>query len=287
MLRGKCGAFLSLFLIVAVFFSAGDARAGEGLTLGIHPFLPATELMDRFSPLAEYLGRETGLPVTISIARDYGEHIEMIGRDELDIAYMGPASYVKMVERYGSKPLLARLEIKGKPTFHGIVIVNQDSDIRSISDIEGRRFAFGDPDSTMSHLVPRYMLWEAGVDVEDLSGYEFLEGHHNVALGVLISDFDAGAVKEEVFDAYEKRGLSALAVTPEISEHVFVASGKIRPRTAAAIRSALYRLKDSKEGKAVMTRIKKDMTAMVPASDADYDNLRDILNTLERIGVEP
>jgi phosphonate transport system substrate-binding protein len=154
-----------------------------------------------------------------------------------------------------------------------------------LSDLEGKSFAFGDPDSTMSHLVPRYMLIEAGIVVEELAHYEFLRSHHNVVLGVLVGDFQAGAVKEEVFYEYEGRGLKALAWTPEIAEHLFVASKKLPAKTVGSLREAMLALKDEPGGRDVMSSIKQGVTAFVPAQDADYDNLRNILHTLEEHGV--
>jgi phosphonate transport system substrate-binding protein len=273
-------------LLIFALLLPGLAGA-ETLTLGVHPYLPATEIVKRFTPLAEYLKKKTGLPVEVKISKDYRHHIDLIGQNGLDIAYMGPASYVTVVDTYGKKPILARLEIGGFPTFQGVIIVREDCPCSTLADLAGKRFAFGDPDSTMSHLVPRYMLWEAGVGVEKLEGYEFLFSHHNVALGVLVGDFHAGAVKEEVFDEYEPRGLKALAWTPEISEHVFVASSALPKETVATLREALLGLKNDREGKAVMSSIKGTVTALVPARDKDYENLRKILRALKAQGVKP
>lgn len=273
-------AFLSFFLMAA------GANAQESLILQVHPYLPATELIDRFTPLADYLSKKTGKLVTIRISRDYQEHIDIIGNNKADIAYMGPASYVKLVEIYGRKPILARQDINGKPTFMGAIIIAKDSLIKSLGDLRGKHFAFGDPNSTMGHLVPRYMLWKAGVDIKDFAGYSFIDNHHNVVLGVLAGRFDAGAVKDDVFYEYEKRGLRILTWTPPISEHVFVTSSSFPKKTAKTLRDALFQLKNDKEGIAIMKRIHKNMTGMSPASDKDYDNLRAILKGLEKIGVK-
>jgi phosphonate transport system substrate-binding protein len=267
--------------------ASGAETSQEPLVLGVHPYLPATELLERFTPLAQYLERELGRAVIVRVGRDYQDHIELVGKNGLDLAYMGPASYVLMVERYGKKPLLARLAPGGKPTFRGAVASRKESPYENLSDLRGARFAFGDPDSTMSHLVPRYMLLEAGVDVEDLGGYEFLSSHHNVALGVLMGDFDAGAVKEEVFYEYEDRGLRAIAWTPEISEHVFVASPGLPAETREALKDALLRLGGEPSGKKVLSAIKEGTTVLLPASDGDYDNLRGILRYLESRGGGP
>jgi phosphonate transport system substrate-binding protein len=278
---------MALFLLLIVLAFSGSARAVEPLKLGVHPYLSASDLVARFTPLAEHLEEKIGRPVEVVISKDYAYHIDLIGKDELDIAYMGPASYVKLVEKYGRKPMLARLEVGGLPMFQGVIISRKDCACKGLSDLEGKSFAFGDPDSTMSHLVPRYMLIEAGIGIEKLAGYEFLKSHRNVALGVLMGEFHAGAVKEEVYYEYEERGLKVLAWTPEISEHVFVASNKLSARTVESLRKAMLGLGDEPEGKAVMSFIKQDVTAFVPGSYSDYENLRKILSTLEAHGVAP
>jgi phosphonate transport system substrate-binding protein len=115
----------ALVLLLVVAFS-GPSFAAEPLKLGVHPYLPATELVERFTPLAEYLEEKTGRPVEVVISKDYAYHIGLIGKDELDIAYMGPASYVKLVEKYGQKPMLARLEVGGLPMFQGVIVSRRD-----------------------------------------------------------------------------------------------------------------------------------------------------------------
>ncbi len=282
---------LVVYLCVLLFFtgisSTGTAHAQESLKLCIHPYLPATELLVRFTPLADYLGKKIGQPVEVEIRNGYQNHIDCTGRDEADISYMGPMSYVKMVDVYGKKPLLARLQINGKPEFQGVIVVRDNSSINSLAELTGKRFAFGDPNSTMSHIVPRFMLWEAGVNIDKLASYAFLTSHHNVALGVLIGDYDSGAVKEEVFYKYQKRGLKAIAKTPFISEHLFITRSTLPQKTVKALRNALYHLKDDEEGRGIMSNIKNSMTAMVSVNDGDYDNLRKITQTLKKLEIKP
>jgi phosphonate transport system substrate-binding protein len=260
--------------------------AGEPLTFAIHPYLPTIEVVERFMPLVNYLSRETGYPIEIDVSKNYQEHIQKVGRDEFDFAYVGPAPYVTMVRQFGRKPLLSRLEVNGSPTFHGYIIVRKDSSIRTIANLAGKNFAFVDPNSTMGHKVPRYMMWKEGVDVKNLSGYTFMGTHPNVALGVLAGDFDAGAVKEEVFHEYEKRGLRGMKMTPALSEHIFVTSTKMPVAEVEALRKAMYKLKESESGRNAITFIKSSATGLVPVQDTDYDNLRDIMDTLEKIGVK-
>lgn len=271
-------------LIALIPYFSRVSNAGDRLVFAVHPYLPATEISEKFGPLVKYLSKELGETIEIKISLDYQNHIVEIGKDNVDIAYMGPASYVKMTDAYGKKHLLARQESDGKPTFHGVIIVSKDSPLSSLGDLAGKRFAFGDPESTMSHLVPRYMLWKEGITLDNLGGYAFLANHHNVALGVLAGDFDAGAVKEEVFSEYEKRGLRELIRTPEISDHVIVATNRLSPEKIKRLRDALHSLKGKDAGRNILNSIKPSIS-LVPAKDENYDNLREILKALAKLGI--
>lgn len=260
--------------------------AHADLVLGVHPFKPASKLVEAFTPLASYLSDKLGQPVSVRISRDYQAHIDAAGRNELDIAYLGPVAYVKLRDTYGARPLLARQQIGNSPVFHGKIFVRQDSPIRTLADLNGKRFAFGEPHSTMSHLVPRYLLWQAGVTVDRLASYKFVGDHVNVALGVLAGDYDAGAAKEDVYYQYESRGLRAIATSVPMSDHVFVASGKLPDELVRKLRAALLQLDRDPGGAVILQSVTKGVTALVPVKDSDYDTLRAVLRKLHELGVE-
>jgi len=281
------GKNITILAFCFFLFRSPGVHAEPLLKLGLHPYLSSTEIVRRFTPLAEYLSRELKRPVTIEIASSYTTHIHNIGADNLDIALLGPASYVLMTHEFGMRPLLAVFESSGTKTFRGAIIAKKDSPITSLSQLKGKKFAFGDKASTMGHLVPRYMLLKKGVDVSDLAGRAFLSNQENVCLGVLTGDFDAAAVKEEVFREYEQKGLKAIAFSLEINDHVFVASAKLPPETVRSLRKALIGLNNRPEGKQILSTIQKNLGALVPAKDSEYDNLREILQVLKKAGIEP
>jgi len=267
--------FLGLF--VFGLSQADDVPTTQALTLAVHPYLPPEEVKTRFTPLADYLSRAVGRPVEVRVGHNYEQHIAAIGADSVDIAYLGPVSYVKLVERYGKKPLLARQEVDHQRFLYGVIFVRQDSSLKHLKDIKGKRFAFGDTNSTMSHVVPEFMLSHTGITLKGLSHYAFLGSHKNVALAVLAGDYDAGAVKQEVFQEMKAIGLRALATSPPVADHVFVASAKLPETLTQKLQKALWQLEKSPEGLSVLHAIHNNMTALKQANDADFDSLRTIL----------
>lgn len=254
--------------------------AGEPLRLGIHPFLGTEELNHRFTPLTDYLTRTLGQPVLLFISPNYARHIEALGTGRIDIALLGPVPYVEAVKRYGAFPLLARYEIDGRTSYRGVLVVRKDSAVQSIADLRGRPFVFGDPESTMSRWIPLAMLHEAGIAEDDLGKTAFVANHDNVALGVLSGQFAAGGLHEDAFERYQGEGLRPLAWSQPVGTHVFVARKGMDPRLVAALRDALLRLTSTEEGSRTLERMQPGATALRPADDIDYTELRALLAPL-------
>lgn len=284
------GSFAKYRLFAASFAllllaTASAAGAESPLVLGVHPYLDHNEIRARFAPLADYLGQRLHRPVRVTVGNSYSEHHKAILSGEIDIAFLGPALYVKLVNEQGRYPLLARLEVRGKPTCRGKIIAREDSGIRDLSDLRKRRFGFGSRSSTMGHLLPRYTLFQAGIGLDDLAGYQYFGSHENVALAVLAGDVDAGAVKEEILSRYDTGLLRVIAESEAVSEYLFVAGQEIPAALVAQIRQALLEVHQQPGGAELLNKIEPGTTALVPAHDADYNGLKGILSELQSLGV--
>jgi phosphonate transport system substrate-binding protein len=250
-------------------------------SLGVHPYLAATEIHQRFAPLVRFLRSELNEPVMLNVSHDYADHIDQIANGRYDLAYLGPASYVSLLRKSGSYPLLGRLSVNGSPTFRGAIIRNQSVRIETLADLRGKRFAFGEQESTMSFTVPYSMLLEAGLTLDSLAGYSLLGSHSNVALAVAWHEFDVGAVKEEIYEAYRSRGVALVRYTEPFSEHLFVASRDLDAEQLERLRSAFLRLGDQSTAGPILEPIKAGSDRIVEASETDYDNLRLVMDRVD------
>ncbi len=269
-----------MFAVLCLLHSGYSEAAPQAITLGVHPYLTAIELEKRFAPLANHLSDELGQFVHVRVSPSYETHIDRVVESKIDIAYMGPSMFVKAQEDSSDLIPIARLEVKGQPVFRGKIITREDSSIMGLSDLKGKRFAFGNKDSTMSHLVPRYELMQAGI-LEQLAHYSFLGAHNNVALGVLLGKYDAGAVKEGVFMKYKERGLRLIYDTMPVSEHLFICTKKVSSEVCEKIKKSLLSLKSGAEKPDVLKSIKPTITGLVSVKTNDSDNLKLIMNELK------
>ena len=76
---------------------------------------------------------------------------------------------------------------------------------------------------------------------------------------------------------FRQQGLLKVAISPPISEHIFIAKKKLPDDMVKALRQAMYELAKTDAGVKVLSKIKKTITGLVPAHDRDYDNLRIIM----------
>jgi phosphonate transport system substrate-binding protein len=269
-------------LMLATWCAIAVAPASAApLVLAVHPYLPEPEIQQRFTPLAQYFAQALGEPVEVRVGSNYDEHVAAIGNNRVDIAFMGPASYVLLVAQYGKKPLLAGFEVDGKSHLYGVIFTRQSSPVQRLEDLKGKRFAFGDKESTMSHIVPHYMLIQAGVPLRVLDDVQFLGSHKNVAHAVLAGEFDAGAVKREVYEEFAAKGLRALATSPPVPDHLFVTRADFPASKVERLRAALLRLKGTAAGRSMMNGIHAGMTAFIPVTDGDYDGLRVMIRAVD------
>ena len=162
-----------------------------------------------------------------------------------------------------------------------MIVTRSGSAIKTLEDIKGRSFAFGDPHSTSSHIVPRAMLLSAGVDVKDLLYHNYLGHHDDVAKAVLAGDFDAGGIMESTAYAFEEKGLELLKISDDIPEFNICVSRDIDPVLMAELREALVGIHDgTPEGEGILKSINKSYTGFCEASDEDYEGIRTMMSTI-------
>ncbi len=242
--------------------------------LGVLPLDSPAVMFRKFSPVAEYLSRKLERKVELKVAVDFETALKDIGQNVTQLCAMGPATYVEGHKKYGVKVLVKALR-NGKPYHHSVIVTREDSPIKSLAEFRGKTFAFADIQSSTGHIIPRAMLKEAGIDLEDLQYYQYLGHHDEVARAVLKGDFDGGGVMEATANKFRSEGLRLLQVSDDIPEFNFCYNPLISEKDVAAIRAALLSLNDSTaESSLILTSIGKECTGFVAADDRDYDGIR-------------
>jgi phosphonate transport system substrate-binding protein len=166
------------------------------IVMGIITSENESDRVERWKPVREYLAKELGVEVTERLATDYAGVIEGVKAKKVDLAYFGPASFSRawLVTNHQVEPLVSKLNRDGGFGYHSVIVVKKDSPYKKIQDLEGKKFAFADPNSTSGHQAPRFFLHKQGIDVDTFFGKtEFSGSHENSIVALLNGTFDAAA----------------------------------------------------------------------------------------------
>jgi len=268
---------------VGRFKTNSRLRAEKTLRLGVVPLESPSEMYRKFLPFSEYLTERLGLEIELRVTVDFQETIRDLEDDRIDLAFMTPTTYIEAKEACNARVIARAQRSERAPAHRAAIVVRDDSGYRSLSDLKGCSFAFGDERSTSSHLAPRAMLMEVGLGLDDLRAHEYLGHHDEVAEAVLRKEYDAGGLMESVAFKYASQGLRILARSEEIAEFNICVSPFLAPPKEELLKRALFSLNVSDaRGRQVLESINPEYTAFIPATDQDYDAVRQMLEKLGR-----
>ena len=269
----------------AATFAAALARpapAAAGLRVGMIPDAGATQVsIDQKKPLRDYLAQKLGRDVDLIIPTNYNATVEALGNGSLDFAYLGGLTYVKAHEQYGVVPLVQRTSDR---QFHSLFITQTGSPIATLRDLRGKRFAFGDINSTSGHLMPYYAMTQAGIDPDKDLSFRYTGNHPATAKAVEAATADAGALDESVYHAMidggqlDKTKVRVFYTTPPFLDYVWVARKDVAPADRNAFAGAFLALHAPADA-AVLEILRG--TSFVRANDEEYDLLRSIATKLK------
>lgn len=269
-------------LVLLALLPASAARATaadpQDLTLGtVAMDIPAV-MHQRLSPLARYLSAAVGRPVRVRPAPDLSKAVDEIASGSVDIAYLTPVAYLK-AQRAGNVRIVAKTVTKGESTFRLMIVTRADSTIRSVRELAGKRFAFGDP----AAILQRAAVVNAGIRLEQFGSYRYLGHYDNIARGVSSGDFDAGILKDTTAYQWQDKGLRILHASPELPPYNIVVSRRLEPATIAAIQKALIQL-DVRKGdhRAIIKALDASYDGFVAATDSDYDVIRQLVAPFDK-----
>ena len=234
--------------------------------------IPAA-MVKRLTPLAKYLSAQTGYNISFRASANLESAVDDLGKGHTQIAYLTPVAYLEAHEKYKALPLVSPLT-RGKSTFTLVIAVKKDSPVKTMQDLRGKKFAFGDKNALLQPAV----VVEAGINLEDFSSYDYLNHYDNIAKAILNDDFDAGILKDTVAEKFEPKGLRIIHTSPPLPSYLFAVRSNLSPKTFAKLKKAMLALDtDTVESKAVLNALDQGYTGFAPVEDQDYDVIRKLI----------
>ena len=282
-----------LAAVLAVLLTAcGGAAAPAAepektdIVMGFVPSRDVNQIQASADSIAQYLSKETGYKVTSKTLTSYAAVAEGMTSKLIDIGWGGPLDYVKTHDQNGAYPITASVR-NGVKGYKAFVVVKSTSSIQGLKDLKGKSFAFGDTLSASSNLYPKAGMLKEGLNPDSDLRSTKISNQSAIAIAVYQGQVDAGAFYDDARTNKEVVGVFPDVLTatriiwtsPLIPADPQFVRKDLNKTTVDKLRAAMLKLSGDSQGK-VWLKDLFTIDALVEASDADYDGLRDVIKSV-------
>lgn len=251
------------------------------LKVAIASMISPKETFTYYEELIRYIGEKTKLPYEFKQRKTYSEVNEMLGRGELDFAFICSGAYTELRKKY-SVEIIALPVVNGKPSYNAYLITHKESGIENFSQLKGKSFAFTDPNSNTGYNYTISMLKEKGLDKEGFfSKTVFTYAHDYSIQAVARKIVDGASIDGLVFEFLKKNypekviDISIIHISKDFAIPPFVVSAKLDAQIKKKIKNTLLTMHLSKEGHNILEKI--GINKFIEGSDELYDGVREIM----------
>ena len=279
---------MGLGLAVNSVALADSCENPDTLTFAIIPTEETVAELQLYKPVTDRMVELTGKEIEFFMPTSYASVVEGLLSKFVDVAVLGPYSYVianskdeniEVFATYAKKP--GYLQEEG-PGYKGVLVSKKGSGLKTIKDLKGTLIGLTDPGSTSGNLVPRVVFSQViGMDIDDYFKKTVYTGSHELStVAVHQGKVDAAFVASHRFDNVVSKGevkledFNVIWSSPPIPQDPFVYRSPLCEDIKANIRKTFLDLKDAPSAKAFLENVKSN--TFVAMTSSDYDVIRDL-----------
>ena len=250
------------------------------LRIAISGVLSPSKTLEYYQELLTYIGDRIGREVILILRPTYAEINDLVKSQSVDLAFVCTLAYVEGKEEFGME-LLAAPQMHGETVYYSYLIVPDESDATSLSDLRGAYFAFTDPLSNTGHLAPTYNLSLLGETPSSFFGsYIYTYSHDNSVVAVADGLVEGAAIDSLIYD-------QLINANPDLADNTKIIERwgpygippvVVHPSMDSQLKQELQdlflNLHNFDEGIAILANLEIDKFVVVP--DGIYDSIRDM-----------
>lgn len=268
--------------------SQKDESVQRPIFIALASVMSPHETIIYYRKIADYVSKETGRPAVLVQRKTYAEVNLLLANGDVDIAFLSTGAYSSYQGMNEIEPLVMT-EHDNSVLYTADVIVHKDSNIHSISDLQGKVFAFTDPLSYSGHMVIEDYLRDHNTLPERFFQRYFYTYSHDKSLWAVANHIADGASFDSQIYEYVKVRNPELAGNVRIITSMepaptgpVVISQRVPPEQKEELRRIFLSMHQDPETAAAMQKLVIDR--FVPPAPDLYDPLRKLY---KRTGARP
>lgn len=277
--------------------ASNPPTATQPFVTGAIPDQDPEKLQRLYGKLADYLTKELGVPVEYKPVTDYTAAVTAFKVGDLDMVWFGGLTGVQARLQVPGAEAIAQRDIDAD--FHSVFIVNKNTGIAPINDVQGlqtlkgRSFTFGSESSTSGRLMPQYFLQQAGVELEDFKGdVGFSKSHDATIQLVEAGTYEVGVLNKQVWDSRTAAGevdlnkVEVIWETPAYYDYHWVINPQVKERYGAdfaeKVQAALLKLDPSVPEQQEILEL-FGANKFIPTENSNYTQIEEIGRQIGKI----
>ena len=285
---------IALSLAAMMFAGAAAAQPCEDpkvLRFSIIPTQESVRELNLYKPVLDLMAKNTGKKIEFYMPTSYSSVVEALLGKWVDVAVLGPESYV-IARNQGAQAEVFATYYKKKlgiqeagPGYKSVLISRKGSKFTNVASTKGAVMLLVDPASTSGALIPEHVFGGKEVKMplkayfskvafsggHDLSTNAVFEGKADVAFVAthrFMNTIDASKGKMKVED------FNILWTSPLLPQDPFVYRTGLCPELKKKIADTYLTLDTTEVGKAYLQNV--DSEKFVSMKDSDYDLIREV-----------
>ncbi len=277
-------AVTTMVLGLSITSMLAQEKWPDKITFGVIPVAGSTSMKENFGPLTDYLTKQLGIKVELKLAGDYTGIITGMQHNHIDVAYLGPKSYVEAAKRAKAEALVVEVDGEsGLPGYRGTIITKKGSGLKTLEDLKNKTWAFTSSQSTSGTLVPSVMFSKAGIDPKKyFSKVLYSGGHEASILSVKAGKIDAASTNNLDFNRgigrhWTKDQFNVIWTSDLIPGAPVAARGGLPTSLKMALKGAFLSYRDPKG----LERLKNK--GFIKGDDSVYDSVRELIQLKKQL----
>ena len=212
-------------------------------TVAVVPQLPRAATYAKWAPLLEAIGRNTKQCFDLVVPETIPAFEKLLFKGVPDFAFVNPYHEVMAKKRKGYIPLV--MDSRSKLT--GILVVQVNSPIKSIQELNGKEIAFPAPNAFAASLLIRAELAKKGIYIKP----KYLNTHASSYRAAAIGDVVASGGVNTTLQREElalRESLRVLYETSGYAPHPFVANPRVPVNIRKSVTDAFIALSGNESG---------------------------------------
>ena len=232
------------------------------------------ELRRSFGPFVEVMEQTLGVKIRFFPVGNRTAVVNALRFRQVDVVMTGPSEYIALqTHARGAQPIVSL----ARPSYASIFIVPDNSPYQRLTDLKGARISMKSIGSTTGHIIPAYMLVEAGLDID--RDVRILNLGGTLFEALISGDVDAAATGIRDWEGFQQRtggGYRILAQSEQMPDDLIVAGAHIPASCVAFMREAMLANSDAliQATLAPENRTRYQDATLIPVDDASYDVVR-------------